>query len=383
MKDAEQIEVSLVIPCLNEADTLQACLEKAKQGLRACGTHTEIIVADNGSVDASPQIAEENGAIVVNVADRGYGNALIGGISKARGKFIIMGDADTSHDLTEIPKFVEKLRNGVDLAQGCRFPSGGGDITPGSMSFLRRRLGNPVFSWMVRKWFRVPVHDVNCGFRGFHRSLYERMDIQCTGMEFSPEMIVKAGFLGANIAEIPITHHPDGRVSQPAHNRTIRDGWRTLRFLLMYSPRWLFLIPGLLLIALGVSSYLFIVFAARPMSPQRFIQSVVFAGLSILCGYQSVLFAVFTKVFATQERLLARDERFESLFEVINLERTLLVSALSILAGVIFLAFGLAEVGVLIFDPLNSTFIGALAVAVGFQTVLSGFFLSILGLRRR
>ena len=383
MNDVENIEVSLVIPCLNEAETLAACLEKAKAGLRACETRTEIIVADNGSVDDSVRIAEANGAIIVNVAERGYGNALIGGIARARGKFIVMGDADASHDLTEIPKFVQELRTGTDLAQGCRFPAGGGHIHPGSMSLLRKHLGNPLFSWMARKWFRVPVHDVNCGFRGFTRSLYERLDMQCTGMEFSPEMIVKAGFLRANITEVPITHHSDGRIAQPAHNRTIRDGWRTLRFLLMYSPRWLFLIPGMLLVLLGMSTYLLVLFWLGPISTERFIQSVVFAGLAILCGYQSALFAVFTKVFATQERLLAPDERFENLFEVINLERALAVSALSIILGVAFLGSGLAGRTLWIFDPLNLTFIGALAVAVGFQTVLSGFFLSILGLRGR
>jgi hypothetical protein len=202
-------------------------------------------------------------------------------------------------------------------------------------------------------------------------------------MEFSPEMIIKASFLKAKLIEIPITHYPDGRISQTAHNRTIRDGWRTLRFFLMYSPRWLFLIPGLALLAAGSLIYVAWIFGALPNDLTSLIQLFVFAGLAILCGYQSILFAVFTKVFATRERLLATNERFERLFEVINLERALAVSALSIVCGIVFLGIGLFGMQSWGANALYLSFIGATAIAIGFQTVLSGFFLSILGLKRK
>lgn len=381
--DSRNIEISLVIPCLNEADTLQSCLEKAHEGLRRCEADSEIIVADNGSTDDSLAIAKRNGVRVVTAHERGYGSALIAGISAARGEFIIMGDADESHDLKEIPRFVEKLREGYDLAQGCRMPAGGGTITRGSMSFLRRRIGNPLLSLIVRSWFNVPIHDVYCGFRGFTRKLYDRLDQRCTGMEFAPEMIVKAGFHKAKIAEIPITHHADGRISQPPHNRAVRDGWRTLRFFLMYSPRWLFLYPGILLISLGSVVYLLSLFGFFAQDIQTVVQASVFAGLAILCGYQSILFAIFTKLFATREGLLATDERFERIFEVVNLERGLAIAAVSLLCGAIFLIIGLTGTPVLAFDALHFTFLGATAIAIGFQTVLSGFFLSILGLKRK
>ena len=381
MRDASQIEVSVVIPCLNEADTLEGCLERAKLGLQACGVTSEIIVADNSSVDGSAQIAEMNGAAVVSVEGSGYGSALMGGIAAARGRFIIIADADHSYDLTNIPRFVETLRGGADIAQGCRFPAGGGELKPGSMSLVRKKLGNPLFSLMVRKWFHVPIHDVNCGFRGFKRTVYDSLDMQCTGMEFAPEMIVKAGFLGARIEEIPITYHPDGRISHPSHNRAIRDGWRTLRFLLMYSPRWLFLIPGIAAVGLGIFIYAASIFGMLFQS--RPIEIYVFATLLVLCGYQSILFAVFTKVFATQERLLAPDERFERLFDVINLERVLAVSFLTFLVGAVLFGVGVSGHGIRFLDPLGCTFLGASAIAMSFQTILSGFFLSILGLRRR
>ena len=381
--EGNNVEVSLVIPCLNESDTLESCLRKARQGLERCGSGTEIIVADNGSNDNSVLIAERNGARVVAVGERGYGSALMGGIAAARGRFIIIGDADESHDLREIPKFVERLRDGWDLAQGCRMPAGGGTILPGSMSFLRRKIGNPLLSFIVRSWFRVPVHDVNCGFRAFRTELYDRLDQRCTGMEFAPEMIVKASFLKARIIEVPIVHHSDGRVSQPPHNRAIRDGWRTLRFFLMYSPRWLFLVPGTALVSLGMILYFLALFGVLSWDVRTNLQATVFAGLSIICGYQSILFSVFTKVFATREGLLATDERFERLFEIVNLERGLVLSAVSLAGGAVALLLGQMRSSLWGLDGLHFTLLGSTAIAVGFQTLLSGFFLSILGLKRK
>ena len=237
------------MPCLNEADTLAICIEKAQRAMREAGIEGEVIVADNGSTDGSQEIAQRLGARVVPVTEKGYGNALMGGIRAARGKFVIMGDADDSYDFLEIPKFVAKLRDGHDLVQGCRLPSGGGKVMPGAMPTLHRWWGNPMFSWLVQRMFRAPIHDVYCGLRGFTKQLYNRLDLRCTGMEFATEMIIKSSLFEVDIAEVPTTLHPDGRKAHAPHLRTFRDGWRTLRFFLMYSPRWLFLVPGMMFTA--------------------------------------------------------------------------------------------------------------------------------------
>src|SRR5215510_9803685 len=255
LKDQARVELSVVMPCLNEADTVGACIEKAMQALREYNIAGEVIVADNGSTDGSQAIAGERGARVVSVTARGYGRALMGGIIAARGKFVIMGDADDSYDFLEIPKFVDKLREGYELVQGCRLPWGGGRVLPGAMPFLHRWWGNPMFSLMARIWFGAPIHDVYCGLRGITKELHKRLDQRCGGMEFATEMIIKSSLYGVRIAEVPISLHPDGRKSHPPHLKTFRDGWRTLRFFLMYSPRWLFLIPGIALILGGLLGY--------------------------------------------------------------------------------------------------------------------------------
>src|SRR5215471_8158528 len=252
---AAPIEVSVVMPCLNEADTLRVCIEKAEEALRSSGIAGEIIVADNGSRDDSPIIAASMGARVIHVAEKGYGNALMAGIAGALGKFIIMGDADDSYDFREIPRFVTELRAGAELVQGCRLPAGGGRIMPGSMPFSHRWFGNPMFSKLARLMFSSRIDDVYCGLRGFTKDFYDRIDQRCTGMEFATEMILKACVFGARVAQVPITLWPDGRKSHPPHLRTVRDGWRTLRFYLTYSPKWLFLYPGLLSIVLGCVGY--------------------------------------------------------------------------------------------------------------------------------
>ncbi|HYO26569.1 MAG TPA: glycosyltransferase family 2 protein, partial [Lacipirellulaceae bacterium] len=249
------IELSVVMPCLNEADTLATCIKKARRAMAEAGIHGEVIVADNGSTDGSIAIAEALGARVVRVEAKGYGSALMGGIGAARGEFVIMGDADDSYDFLEIPKFVAQLRSGHELVQGCRLPSGGGRVMPGAMPRSHRWIGNPAFSWLVRRMFRAPIHDVYCGLRGFRRELFDRLDLRCTGMEFATEMIIKSSLFGVDMVETPTTLHPDGRKAHAPHLRTIRDGWRTLRFFLMYSPRWLFLAPGLALLFAAVAGY--------------------------------------------------------------------------------------------------------------------------------
>jgi glycosyltransferase involved in cell wall biosynthesis len=382
-------EVSVVIPCLNEAETLATCIEKAAKALASNSIAGEIIVADNGSTDGSQAIATRLGSHVVNVAERGYGHALMGGIAVAQGDYIIMGDADDSYDFNEIPSFVEKLKQGFDLVQGCRLPSGGGTIKPRAMPFLHRVLGNPMFSFLARKWFKSPLHDVYCGLRGFRKDIFYALDQRCTGMEFATEMIIKASLYGTKIAEIPITLHPDGRRTRSPHLRTFRDGWRTIRLFLIYSPRWLFLIPGLLLICLGLFGYT-IALPGLTMNGVTFdAHTLLFASLAILCGYQSVLFAIFTKTFAISEGLLPEDPRMNRLFEVVNLERGLIISSTALCIGLVLLMTAVAQWRMTGFGSLDYgrtmrlVIPGATLTALGFQTILSSFFVSILGMRRR
>ena len=382
-------EVSVVMPCLNEADTLAGCISKAQRALRENNIVGEIIIADNGSTDGSQDIAAGMGVRVINVSAKGYGNALMGGIAAAQGRFIIMGDADDSYDFLETPKFVEKLRQGFDLVQGCRLPSGGGQVLPSAMPFLHRWWGNPMFSLIARWWFRAPIHDVYCGLRGFTKELYDRLDQRCTGMEFATEMIIKSSLYKQKIAEVPITLHPDSRKSHAPHLKTFRDGWRTLRFFLMYSPRWLFLAPGLFLILLGLAGFA----VAMPGMTIRGVtfdaHTLMFSSLAILCGYQSVLFAIFTKTFAISEGLLPEDKSLARFFELVNLERGLIVASAAMLAGLALLLDAVNQWRSTGFGDLDYAMTmrfvipGATLTALGFQTVLSGFFISILGMRRR
>jgi glycosyltransferase involved in cell wall biosynthesis len=377
------------MPCLNEADTLATCIEKAQRALRENKIAGEVIVADNGSTDGSQTIATRLGARVVPVGARGYGNALMGGIAAARGRFIIMGDADDSYDFLEIPAFVEQLRAGFDLVQGCRFPSGGGTIAPRAMPFLHRWCGNPLFSRLVRWWFKAPVHDVYCGLRGFTKAFYERLEQRCTGMEFATEMIIKASLYRTRITEIPITLHPDGRKSHPPHLKTFRDGWRTLRFFLMYSPRWLFLMPGFLLMVLGCLGY-GIAMPGLTFHDVTFdAHTLLFASLAILCGYQSVIFAILTKTFAMSEGLMPATPVTMRVMHRITLERGLIASVVALCVGIALLLAAIHEWRLHNFGPLDyaSTMRlvipGATLTALGFQTMLSSFFLSILRMHRR
>lgn len=389
MNERSRYELSIVMPCLNEADTLETCIGKARRALKSHGIQGEIIVADNGSTDGSQVIAESMGARVVPVKEKGYGNALMGGIAAARGKFIIMGDADDSYDFLEVPRFVEKLREGYDLVQGCRLPLGGGRVMPGAMPFLHRWWGNPMFSWMSRKWFHAPISDVYCGLRGFTRQHYERLAQRCTGMEFATEMIIKSSLYRARITEVPITLHPDGRKAHAPHLKTFRDGWRTLRFFLMYSPRWLFLIPGMLLILMGVVGYGLAMpgFTIKGLTFDA--HTLLFSSLAILCGYQSILFAIFTKTFAISEGLMPDDPHLTRFFDHVYLERGLIIGGTSLLAGLGLLLVAVNQWRIHDFGRLDYSqtmrwvIPGATLTALGFQTILSSFFVSILGMRRR
>ena len=387
--ETREVELSVVMPCLDEADTLATCIEKARRALDKAGIDGEIVVADNGSTDSSVEIARGLGARVVHVAERGYGSALMGGIAAARGRYVLMGDADDSYDFLEIPRFVARLREGFDLVQGCRLAAGGGTVMPGAMPFLHRWGGNPFFSTLARAWFRAPIHDVYCGMRAFRKDFYETLNQRCTGMEFATEMIIKSSLQRARIAEVPITLHPDGRRLHPPHLRTFRDGWRTLRFFLLYSPGWLFFRPGLALIALGLLGYAIALPGVRARGVTFDAHTLLFASLAVVCGYQSILFAVFTKAFAISERLMPPDPRMTRLLQVFQLERGLLAGAVSLLAGLALLAGAVNQWWAVRFGNLDYAHTmrwvipGVTLTLLGFQTVLSSFFISILEMKRK
>ena len=382
-------ELTIVMPCLNEAETLAGCIENAQLGIQHSGVRGEILVADNGSKDDSVLIAGKLGARVVHVKKKGYGNALRGGIQAASGKWILMGDADGSYDFLATDRFVKKFQEGFELVMGCRLPRGGGKILPGAMPFSHRWLGNPLLSRMARHMFAAPIHDVYCGLRGFTSELYNRLDLQCEGMEFATEMIIKASLHGARIAEIPITLHPDGRRTQAPHLRTIHDGWRTLRFFLVFSPRWLFLAPGFVLALLGLAGYAVALPGLKIGGVTFDAHTLLFSSLAILMGYQSVLFAVCAKTFAINEGLLPKDPRVDRFFKVIYLERGLAIGALAFLAGLILLGAAVLQWKSVDFGRLDYAVTmrwvipGATLTALGFQTILSSFFVSILGMKHR
>jgi glycosyltransferase involved in cell wall biosynthesis len=383
------VELSVVMPCLNEADTLATCIQKAQRAIETHGILAEIVIADNGSTDGSQEIARGLGARVIAVDERGYGAALMGGINAARGEYVMMGDADDSYDWAEIPRFLAKLREGFEIVQGCRLESGGGTVMSGAMPFLHRWWGNPMFTGIARWWFRTTIHDVYCGMRAFRRDMWISLDQRCTGMEFALEMLIKASLFGARTAEIPITLHPDGRTAHPPHLKTFRDGWRSLRFFLLFSPRWLFLVPGLMLIALGLAGYALAMPQVRIGRVTFDVHTLLFASLAIICGYQSIAFALMTKVFAIMEGLLPEDARLNRMFKLVNLESGLAVGALGMAAGLGLLGGAVHQWASVDFGALNYAHTmrwvipGVMLTALGFQTILSSFFGSLLGMRRR
>ena len=381
--------LSVVMPCLNEADTLEVCIRKALRGIELSRVDGEVIVADNGSTDGSIEIAEWLGARVVRVAAKGYGNALMGGISSARGDFVIMGDADDSYDFLEVPKFVEKLQAGADLVQGCRLPSGGGTVKPGAMPFLHRWWGNPMFSFLVRLWFRAPIHDVYCGLRGFRKDFQQSLEQRCTGMEFATEMIIKSSLRGAKIAEVPITLHPDGRKAHAPHLKTFRDGWRTLRFFLMCSPKWLFLLPGFFLLVLGAIATSLALPGVK-IGPATFdAHTLLFGSLAYILGYQAIVFAIMTKAFAIGEGIIPQDKRLLRFFRFATLERGLVLGGVAFVFGLGLLAAAVYQWWQADFGILNYSYTmrwvipGATLSALGFQTILFSFFISMMGINRK
>jgi hypothetical protein len=379
-------EVSIVMPSLNESETIAACIVKAQRALAAHGIAGEVVVADNGSTDGSQTIAAELGARVIAVEAKGYGNALRGGIAAARGKYIIMGDSDDSYDFSAIQPFIEKLRAGYDLVMGNRFQGG---IMPGAMPWKHRWIGNPVLTGIGRLFFRSPVGDFHCGLRGFSKAAYERMGLQTTGMEFASEMVIKSTLLGLRVTEVPTVLHKDGR-SHPPHLRSWRDGWRHLRFMLLFSPRWLFLIPGTALFVFGLVTALWLLGGPRHVGSLVLdIHTMLVAGFVCLLGYQLIVFAVFTKIFATTQGLHPPQPLLERLYRYVTLEVGLLVGLGLTVAGLVCLAgavWNWRGAGFGDLDPrisMRQVIPAVVLLMLGVQTIFASFFLSILGLRRK
>ena len=379
------LEVSIVMPCLNEAETLAACIQLAQHALESGGFRGEVIVADNGSTDASAAIARELGARIVDVSRRGYGNALIAGIEAAQGTFVVMGDADQSYDFGAIAPFIERLRSGDDLVVGNRFMGG---IEPGAMPWSHRWVGNPVLTRIGRVFFHAPVGDMHCGLRAFRKDAFQRMQLRATGMEFASEMVIKASLRGMRISEVPVVLHPDGR-SRPPHLRTWRDGWRHLRFMLLFSPRWLFLYPGIALFATGVVLAAVLIPGPIRVGTVRLdIHTLLVAGFLALVGYQLVLFAVFTKIFAIREGFHPPHPALERLFEYVTLEVGLAAGVLTALAGAVALVAAVISwqsAGFGNLDPsltMREVIPAVVLLALGTQTVFASFFISILSIDR-
>ena len=382
----EALELSIVMPCLNEAETLATCIGKAKRFLDAHGVSGEIIVADNGSSDGSQEIARRLGVRVVDVPERGYGSALDGGISAACGRYVILGDADDSYDFSDLGAFLERLRAGDALVMGNRFR---GRILPGAMPPLHRFLGNPVLSAIGRLFFHSPVGDFHCGLRAVNRAAYDAIAPTTSGMEYASELVIKATLAGLRISEVPIVLHPDGR-SRPPHLRSWRDGWRHLRFMLLFSPRWLFLVPGSLLFGAGFAASVWLMSGMRRVGPAYLdIHTLLVAGLACLLGYQLIIFALFTKVFAINEGFQPMPPYLDRLFRHVNLEIGIGVGISLTLAGfgaLVAAVWSWRSVDFGVLDPretMRQVIPGAILLVIGIQTVFSSFFLSTLGIRRR
>jgi glycosyltransferase involved in cell wall biosynthesis len=379
------VELTVVMPCLNEAETVATCVTKAVRCLQENGLDGEVVVADNGSTDGSQQLAADAGARVVPVSEKGYGNALIGGIVAARGEYVIMGDADDSYDFTNLMPFVEELRKGADLVMGNRFKGG---IEPGAMPPLHKYLGNPVLSFVGRLFFPSAIGDFHCGLRGFRRDSALALNLQATGMEFASEMVVKATLWKQKVTEVPTTLRKDGR-SRPPHLRSWRDGWRHLRFLLLFAPRWLFFVPGLVLLLLGL-----IVGGAVAAGPITIgsvtfdVDTLVAAGAAVVIGFQLVLFWLFTQVYAGSEGFLPNEPSVQKLLGKLSLERGLILGVIIGLAGLVGLVFSLTywqanKFGALNYEhALRLMVPSATALVVSCQVIFGGFFLSILGIKQ-
>jgi len=382
----EEVEVTVVMPCLNEAQTVGTCVSKALRTFREMNIRGEVVVADNGSTDGSPDIARRLGARVVPAERKGYGAALQAGIAASRGGFVIMGDADDSYDFTKISGFLDKLRAGDDLVMGNRFRGG---IRPGAMPWLHRYVGNPVLTGILNLFFHSPIRDAHCGLRAFRKDAYERLGLTTTGMEFASEMVVKACLHGQQISEVPTVLHPDGR-DRPPHLRSFRDGWRHLRFLLLHCPLWLFLIPSGLLIGLGLALMTWLTPGPRtlPGGVVLDVHSMLLGSLCLILGYQTLWLWAYAKVFGWLSGILPARTFNPRIFDHLNLERGLIVGASMIVSGLsansyLFMTWYIVHMGPLAVEStLRYALWGSTALVLGVQTIYGSFFLSILGLLR-
>ena len=381
----QELELSVIMPCLNEAETLGICIDKAQKFLSDYDVSGEVVIGDNGSTDGSQEIALSRGARVVNVASKGYGNALRGAIEGSKGKFIIMADSDDSYDFSALMPFVAKLREGYDLVMGNRFKGG---IKKGAMPFLHYYLGNPVLSFIGRLFFTNQIGDFHCGLRGFRKQAYYKMNLHTTGMEFATEMVVKSTFSGLKITEVPTILSPDGR-SRPPHLRTWRDGWRHLRFMLIYSPKWLFLFPGLFMMAIGAIGGGILISGPVAIGGVNLdIDTLAYMSILFLIGFQSTLFYFLAKVYAVTSKLLPEDEAMERSFKYLNLESGLVAACVFILAGLIGTYIGVNHWGKNGFgtmDPGNLMRIiipSITSLLLGVQLFFGSFLFSMLGLKK-
>jgi glycosyltransferase involved in cell wall biosynthesis len=379
------IELTILMPCLNEAETIQCCVRKAMGFLAQSGISGEVLVADNGSTDGSQGVAEQAGARVVSIERRGYGAALIGGIDAAAGRFVIMGDSDDTYDFSALDPFVAELRSGRELVMGNRFK---GEIKPGAMPPLHRYLGNPVLSWIGRTFFSIPIGDFHCGLRGFSRAAIRGLSLSSAGMEFASEMVVKSSLRGLKISEVPTTLSPDRR-SRPPHLRRWRDGWRHLRFLLLHSPRWLFLYPGLLFIAIGLAAIGSLISGPVQLAPHVTvdIHSLIAACFATIIGSQLVVFSALAQKYAMLEGFLPPVSKFKGILSILTLERIVQFGMLLFLIGVVgslsavysWVGSGFAPIT---YNGIMRTLVISLtAIVVAVQMIASAFLSSIFEIR--
>lgn len=385
--NSDEMEFTLLMPCLNEANSIEICVRKGVSALKRLNVHGEVLVADNGSVDGSQQKAQTAGARVIDVPRKGYGSALMAGIEQARGRYVIMADADDSYDWSAIDPFVERLRQGPDLVMGCRLPKGGGTIMPGAMPPLHRWLGNPVLSWVGRLFFNCPVQDFHCGMRGFSRDSIRKLGLTTPGMEFASEMVIKATLSKLRIEQTPVTLHPDQRGRAP-HLNTWRDGWRHLRFMMILSPNWVFLVPGLLFFALGLLGFALILPGTFWIGDVGLdLNTLLVSGLMCVIGFQCVSFWALGRVFVSREGIYPDDPVLTPLFRYISLETGLLAGVVTGIIGLALLLTGVHRWADVSFGDLNPAIAMRIVIpavtllALGAQTIFSSLLMSMLGIR--
>ncbi|MFQ3577710.1 MAG: glycosyltransferase family 2 protein [Verrucomicrobiia bacterium] len=382
--ESQELEVTVLMPCLNEAGTVAQCVQDAFQGLESCHAEGEVLVTDNGSCDGSVEVAKQAGARVVTVGQRGYGSALRSGIAEARGRFVVIGDADGTYDFKALGPFIAALRNGADLVMGCRFPSGGGVIERGAMPWKHRWIGNPVLSWLGRCLFRTKCRDFHCGLRGLNRERFARLPLRTTGMEFASEMVIRAALAGYRIEEAPARLRP-ALPERRSHLRSWRDGWRHLRFMLLFAPDKTLTWPGAVLATLGSVVFVSVLPGALPLGRIKLdLNTMEVAGLAMLFGFQMMLFGSFAKLYAQTRGLLPSSLKQPFWARHFSLERGLLIAGGLLLCGLILIGVAVwqwAKAGFGDLDPFITTrlvILGRITATLGGLVALFSFMFSYL-----